>query len=163
MAAGVDQPMLAVLPFQVLGGAEGDSYFADGVAEDIIAALGRFRTFTVLSGSTSFLFRDRGGDPRDVARDLGEHYLLRGSVRRSGERLRITAELVDGTNGAHLWADTYDGDFAEVFAFQDHITASVATVIEPEIQAASWNAFVEAICRQCSLGKDHVGQHWGSR
>ena len=129
------QPALAVLPFQVIGGAEGEDYFADGVAEDIIGALGRFRSFTVLSGSTSFLMRDRR-DPREVARELGVRYLLRGSVRRAGERLRITAELVDGTDGAHLWAASYDGAFAEVFAFQDHITASVATVIEPEIQAA---------------------------
>ena len=135
-AAGVDQPALAVLPFQVLGGAEGDGYFADGVAEDIIAALGRFRSFTVLSGSTSFLFRDRGGDPRAVARELGVRYLLRGSVRRAGDRLRITAELMDGTAGTHLWAESYDGAFAEVFAFQDRITESVATVIEPQIQAA---------------------------
>jgi TolB-like protein len=131
----VDGPVLAVLPFQVLGGAEGDGYFADGVAEDIIAALGHFRSFTVLSGSTSFLFRDRE-DPRAVARDLGARYLLHGSVRRAGERLRIGAELTDAVAGAHLWAETYDGPVDEVFDFQDHITESVATVIEPQIQAA---------------------------
>ena len=106
------------------------------MAEDIIAALGRFRSFTVLSGSTSFLFRDRGGDPRAVAQELGVRYLLRGTVRRAGDRLRISAELMDGTAGTHLWAESYDGAFAEVFAFQDRITESVATVIEPQIQAA---------------------------
>ena len=138
-AAGVDPPALAVLPFQVLGGAEDEGYFADGVVEDIIAALGRFRSFTVLSGSTSFLYRDRPRPARGGAR-ARRALPAAGSVRRAGERLRITAELVDGDRRRASLGRELRRRLAEVFAFQDRITASVATVIEPQIQAAELGA-----------------------
>jgi TolB-like protein len=118
-----------VLPFQVLGGAPGDGYFAEGVTADIVTALGRFRSFTVVPA-------DRAADARETARDLGVRYVLRGSVRRAADRLRLTAELVDGVAGTHLWAQSFDGTSDDVFDFQDRITESVATVIEPQIQAA---------------------------
>ena len=136
--AGAEPPVLAVLPFQVLSGASGDGNFADGVAEDIVTALGRFRSVTVLAAA-SFPVRDRPAS--DVAQELGARYVLRGSLRRAGERLRITAELVDGAAGTHLWAQTFDGTTGDVFEFQDRITESVATAIEPQIQAAELGRF----------------------
>ena len=106
------------------------------VVEDIIAALGRFRSFAVVARSSSFAYRDAPPTSARSRRELGVRYVLEGSVRRAGERLRITAELVDGETGTQLWAETFDGALAEVFDFQDRITEAVATVAEPRIQAA---------------------------
>jgi TolB-like protein/DNA-binding winged helix-turn-helix (wHTH) protein len=122
-------PALAVLPFQVLGGESGEVWFAEGVTADILTALGRFRSFSVVGA-------ERAGDPREVARDLGVRYVLRGSLRRAAERLRITAELVDGVTGVHLWAQSFEGSSGDVFDFQDRIAEQVASVIEPQIQTA---------------------------
>ena len=133
-----EPPGLAVLPFQVLGGATGDGYFADGVAEDITTALGRFRSVRVLAAAPRAL-RDRPAD--EAAQELGARYVLRGSLRRAGERLRITAELVDAVEGTHLWAQAFDGAAGDVFEFQDRIAGSVATSIEPQIQAAELGRF----------------------
>jgi TolB-like protein len=135
---GSERPGLAVLPFQVLEGAAGDAYFADGVTEDMITALGRFRSVTVLP-ATSPPLRDR--PTQEVAQELGARYVLRGSLRRAGDRLRITAELVDAVPGTHLWAQTFDGAAEDVFEFQDRIAGSVATAIEPQIQAAELGRF----------------------
>ena len=135
--AGTEPPGLAVLPFQVQGGATGDAYFADGVTEDIITALGRFRSVTVLA-AVSLALRDRPA--HEVAQELGARYVLRGSLRRAGERLRITAELVDAVAGTHLWAQTFEGTAGDVFEFQDRITESVATAIEPQIRRPSSGA-----------------------
>jgi TolB-like protein len=135
-AAALAVPRLAVLPFADLGGDPGQAWFADGVVADIIAALSRFRSFAVVAHSTSLAYKGRAADVRQVAAELGARYVLEGSVRRAGERLRISAELVDGETGAQLWAETLDGALAEVFDFQDRITAAVATVAEPRIHAA---------------------------
>jgi TolB-like protein/Tfp pilus assembly protein PilF len=135
-AAHPDPPVLAVLPFRAVGGEAEADYFADGVTEDIVTALSRFRSFTVLTSGVSFAHRDRAGDPRALAAELGVRYLLLGSVRRAGERLRISAELVEGVSGAPLWADHFDGVLGDVFEFQDRITADVAMVVEPRIQVA---------------------------
>ena len=127
--APVGLPVLAVLPFQVLGGSADDAHFADGVIADIVGALGRFRSFTVAAVPG-------GSELRDPARGLGARYLLRGSVRRAGDRLRIAAELMDAAASTHLWAEHYDGPAADVFGFQDRISRGIATAIEPKIQAA---------------------------
>lgn len=129
-------PRLAVLPFADLGGDPDRAWFADGVVADIIAALGRFRSFSVLALNTSLAFKARAVDVRQIAGELGVRYLLEGAIRRAGDRLRITAQLVDGETGAQLWAETQDGALSEVFDFQHRITAAVATVAEPRIQAA---------------------------
>ena len=129
--------MLAVLPFRAVGGEPEADYFADGVVEDIVTALSRFRSFTVLTSRRLVRLPGPGGRPRaQVARELGVRYLLQGSVRRVGDRLRITAQLVDGDSGAQLWAEHFDGALADVFEFQDRITADVAMVVEPRIQPA---------------------------
>ena len=129
-------PSLAVLPFQNLSGDVEQDYFADGVVEDIITALSRFKSFAVIARNSTFVYKGRAVDVREVAADLGVRYVLEGSVRRGGNRLRITAQLVEGVTNAHLWAHTFDGEVGELFDFQDRITESVVSVVEPNIQQA---------------------------
>jgi TolB-like protein/Flp pilus assembly protein TadD len=129
-------PSLAVLPFTNMSGDPEQEYFADGVVEDILTALSRFKSFAVVARNSSFVYKGRAVDVRQVSKDLGVRYVLEGSVRRAGERLRITAQLVDGTNGAHLWADKYDGKVEDIFDVQDRITESVVGVVEPHIREA---------------------------
>ena len=129
-------PSLAALPFQNLSGDPEQEYFADGVVEDIITALSRFKSFAVIARNSSFIYKGRSVDVRQVASELGVRYVLEGSVRRAGERLRISAQLIDGSTGAQLWAQNFDGERGEVFDFQERITESVASVAEPQIQKA---------------------------
>jgi TolB-like protein len=129
-------PLLAVLPFQNLGGDPEQDWFADGVVEDMITALSRFHGFAVIARNSAFVYKGRSVDVRQIATDLGVRYVLEGSVRRAGDRLRITAQLVDGITGAHLWAEHFDGALSEVFAFQDRITEDVALLVDSRIQAA---------------------------
>lgn len=129
-------PSLAVLPFQNMSGDPEQDYFADGVVEDIITALSYFKSFAVIARNSSFVYKGRAVDVRQVARELGVGYVLEGSVRRAGNRLRITAQLIEGTTGAHLWARNFDGTLDDVFDVQDRITESVASVVEPHIQSA---------------------------
>jgi adenylate cyclase len=131
-----DKPSLAVLPFQNMSGDPEQDYFADGIVEDIITALSRFKSFAVIARNSSFVYKGRAVDVRHVAKELGVRYVLEGSVRRSGNRLRITAQLVDGTTGAHLWARNFDGVIEDIFDMQDRITESVALVVEPQIRQA---------------------------
>ena len=129
-------PLIAVLPFANHGNIAEDGYFADGMVDDIITALSRFRTFAVVSRGSTFAFRQRGADVNSVAAELGVRYALEGSIRRIGDRLRVIARLLDATTGAALWADRYDGALADVFTFQDRLTQSVVGVIEPTIRKA---------------------------
>ncbi len=131
------RPALAVLPFQNLSGEAETDYFADGVVADIITALGRFQSFSVVARNSSFAYKGRSLDARRVALDLDARYLLEGSVRRAAERLRITTQLVDGETGQQIWAQNFDGTVGDIFDFQDRITESVATLIEPQIQLAA--------------------------
>lgn len=130
------KPSVAVLPFDNMGGDAAEEYFADGVVEDIITALSRFKDFAVIARNSSFVYKGRAVDVREVSRQLGVRYLLEGSVRRAGNRLRITAQLIDATDGTHLWADRFDGALEDVFEFQDRITATVASLVEPTIRWA---------------------------
>ncbi len=130
------RPALAVLPFVNLSGDATQDYFADGVVEDIITALSRFKSFAIISRNSSFAYKGQATDVRQIGYDLGVRYVLEGSIRRAGDRLRISAQLVECENGRHIWAEQFDGAVAEVFDFQDRITESVATVVEPHIQKA---------------------------
>lgn len=132
----VQKPALAVLPFLNMSGDADQEYFSDGVVEDIITALSRFKSFAVIARNSSFVYKGRAVDIRQVGRDLGVRYVLEGSVRRAGGRLRVTAQLVDAANGAHLWAERFDGEVADVFDMQDRITESLATIVEPQIRSA---------------------------
>ncbi|CAG1014254.1 MAG: transcriptional regulator [Rhizobiaceae bacterium] len=131
-----ERPAVAVLPFANIGGDVEQAYFADGVAADIITALSRFHSFVVVARGSSFAFKGGDGGALQATRDLDVRYVLEGSVRRAGDRLRISAQLVESGNGARLWAATYDGAAGELFDFQDRITEGVATAIGPHIQRA---------------------------
>ena len=131
-----DKPSIAVLPFDNMSGDREQEYFADGIAEDIITALSRFRGFFVIARNPSFTFKGKAVDLRTVGRELGVRYVLEGSVRRGGDRLRITAQLVEAATGNHLWAERYDGALEDVFDLQDQITEGVVGAIEPSVRLA---------------------------
>ena len=132
----LDRPSIAVLPFTNMSKDPEQEYFADGVVEDIIAALSRFKSFFVIARNSTFVYKDRAVRVQQIGRELGVRYVLEGSVRRSGRRVRITAQLVDALTGVHLWAEHYDGVIEDVFDLQDLITASVVGAIQPSIRAA---------------------------
>jgi TolB-like protein len=131
-----DKPSIAVLPFVNMSGDPEQEYFADGMVEEIITALSRIRWLFVIARNSSFTYKGQAVDVKQVGRELGVRYVLEGSVRKAGGRVRITAQLIDAQSGAHLWADRFDGSLDEVFELQDRIAISVAGVIEPTLQAA---------------------------
>jgi len=131
-----DRPTLAVLPFDNLS-AEGDAYFADGVTEDIITNLARFRDLQVIARTTAFQFKESGLGLAEFARELKAGYVVEGSVRRAGGRVRITAQLIDAGNGVHLWADHYDRDMEDIFAVQDEVTRTIAATLGVKLQDAA--------------------------
>ena len=130
------KPSIAVLPFQNMSGDPEQEYFADGMVEEIITALSRIRWLFVIARNSSFTYKGQMVDVKQVGRELGVRYVLEGSVRRGGNRVRITGQLIDAETGAHLWADRFDGSLEDVFDLQDKIALSVAGVIEPALQAA---------------------------
>jgi TolB-like protein/Flp pilus assembly protein TadD len=135
-APPADGASIAVLPFTNMSDDPEQAYFADGVVEDIITALSRCSGLTVIARNSSFIYKGKPVDIRHVGRELGVAYVLEGSVRRAGCRLRITGQLIDARSGAHLWADRFEGDAAEVFALQDSITERVVAAIEPTLELA---------------------------
>ena len=116
-----DRPSIAVLPFDNLSGQAEETYFSDGITEDIITGLARFRSLFVIARNSSFAFRGKSIDLAEIGRRLGVSYLLEGSVRRAGNRVRITAQLIEAANGAHLWAERYDRGLDDIFAVQDEV------------------------------------------
>ena len=134
VAAASERSSIAVLPFQNLSGGLEDNYFADGMAEDVLTALSRFRQLVVIARNSSFTFRGRSVDLRQVGRELGARYVLEGSVRKFGQRLRLTGQLIDTRDGSHIWAEKFEGDVADVFDLQDRMTAQVVAAIEPAIR-----------------------------
>ena len=131
-----DKPSIAVLPFANMSGDPEQEYFADGMVEEIITALSRIRWLFVIARNSSFSYKGQAVDVKHIGRELGVRYVLEGSVRKAGGRVRINAQLIDATNGAHLWADHFDGSLEGVFELQDQVASNVAGVIEPELQAA---------------------------
>jgi adenylate cyclase len=131
-----DKPSIAVLPFQNMGGDHEQEYFADGMVEEIITALSRIRWLFVIARNSSFTYKGQAVDVKRVGRELGVRYVLEGSVRKGGNRVRITAQLIEAETGAHLWADRFDGSLEDVFDLQDKVASSVVGVIEPTLQAA---------------------------
>jgi TolB-like protein/class 3 adenylate cyclase len=131
-----DKPSIAVLPFANMSGDPEQEYFADGMVEEIITALSRIRWLFVIARNSSFAYKGQSVDGKQVGRELGVRYVLEGSVRKAGGRVRITAQLIDATNGTHLWADRFDGTLEDVFELQDQVAISVAGIIEPTLQAA---------------------------
>jgi TolB-like protein/tetratricopeptide (TPR) repeat protein len=123
-----------VLPFQNMSGDPEQEYFADGIVEEIITALSRFQNLFVIARNSSFTYRGRAVDVKQVSRELGVRYVLEGSVRKAANRVRITGQLIDATTGAHLWADRFDGTLEDVFDLQDKVTVSVVSAIAPKLE-----------------------------
>jgi TolB-like protein/Tfp pilus assembly protein PilF len=131
-----DKPSIAVLPFTNMSGDLEQEYFSDGISEEIITALSRLRWFFVISRNSTFVYKGRPHDVRRVGSELGVRYVLEGSVRKSGLRLRVTSQLLDATTGNHIWSERYDCKVTEIFSMQDEITTSVVAAIEPKLLAA---------------------------
>ena len=131
-----DKPSIAVLPFDNLSGDPEQDYFADGMVEEIITALSRLRWLFVIARNSSFTYKGRAVDVKQVGRELGVRYVLEGSVRKAGNRVRITGQLIDASTGAHLWADRFDGGLTDIFELQDQVTASVVGAIAPKLEQA---------------------------
>jgi adenylate cyclase len=129
-----DKPSIAVLPFQNMSGDPEQEYFADGMVEDIVTGLSRIRWLFVIARNSSFVYKGKPTDIRQVGRELGVRYILEGSVRKAGDRLRITAQLVEAETATHLWADKYDGSLKDVFDLQDQITDRVIGIVEPSLR-----------------------------
>jgi TolB-like protein/Tfp pilus assembly protein PilF len=131
-----EKPSIAVLPFTNMSGDPEQCYFADGMVEDITTALSKVRWFSVAARNSAFAYKAKAVDVREVARELGARYVLEGSVRKAGNRVRITAQLLDSTTGRHVWAERYDRELADTFAVQDDIAEQVVAAIEPQLYAA---------------------------
>src|SRR6188474_2094426 len=131
-----DRPSIAVLPFANMSDDPDQDHFADGISEDLITGLSHIRWLFVIARNSSFVYKNRAVDVKDVSRALGVRYVLEGSVRRVGKRLRISAQLIDAITGGHHWAERYDRELGDIFAVQDDINRSVAAAIEPQLLAA---------------------------
>jgi TolB-like protein/Tfp pilus assembly protein PilF len=129
-------PSLAVLPFENLSGDRAQDYFADGIVEDLITALSRFKSFAVAARSSSFVYKGRVVDARQIGQELGVQYVLNGSVRRAGGQVRVSAQLVDAEGGAQLWAEKFDGEVGDVFDMQDSVIENVVAIVEPRVKSA---------------------------
>jgi TolB-like protein/Flp pilus assembly protein TadD len=128
--AVADKPSIAVLPFENMSGDPQQEYFADGIAEDLLATLSKIQELLVIARNSSFVFKGQARDIREIGRMLGARYVLQGSVRKAGNRVRLAAQLIDSQNGAHVWADRFEGDLDDVFELQDRITQDIATALE---------------------------------
>jgi adenylate cyclase len=167
-----DKPSIAVLPLANMSGDPDQDYFADGMVEEIITALSRIRWLFVIARNSSFTYKGQSLDVKQIGRELGVRYVLEGSVRKGGNRVRITGQLIDALTGTHLWADRFDGSLEDVFDLQDRIAISVAGVIEPTLQVAeirrstarlthdltAYDLYLQALPHRDSLGKDRILQ-----
>jgi len=131
-----DKPSIAVLPFTNMSNEPEQDYFADGIAEDIITALSRLNWLFVIARNSSFAYKAKSVDVRQIAHDLGVRYVLEGSVRKGSNRIRISCQLIDASNGSHIWADRFDGTLEDIFDLQDQVTINVVGTIEPKLKAA---------------------------
>jgi adenylate cyclase len=144
------KPSIAVLPFQNMSGDPEQDYFCDGMVDDIITGLSRIKWLFVIARNTTFTYKGKPVDVKQVGRELGVRYVLQGSVRKAGDRVRITGQLIDAANGAHVWAERYDRKFDDIFALQDELTLSVVGAIEPSLRLAE----VERVKRKRSDSLD---------
>jgi adenylate cyclase len=131
-----DKPSVAVLPFINMSGDPDQEFFADGIAEDIITALSRYPSLFVIARNSCFIYKGRAADVKQIGRELGVRYVIEGSLRKSGNRIRVTAQLVEAEAGKHVWAERYDRDVADIFALQDEITEAVTIAVAPAVAEA---------------------------
>lgn len=146
-----DKPSIAVLPFENMSGDPDQEYFADGITEDIITALSRSPWLFIIARNTTFTYKGESVDVKRVAQELGVRYLLEGSVRRAGNRIRVTAQLIDGTTGGHVWSERYDGQLADVFDLQDEITRNVVASIQTQVQLTATEPMVRSKRRDLTV------------
>jgi TolB-like protein/class 3 adenylate cyclase len=151
-----DKPSIAVLPFQNMSSDLEQEYLADGIVEDIITALSRFKSLFVIARNSSFTYKGRAVDVKQVGRELGVRYVLEGSVRKASSRVRITGQLIDAISGAHLWGDRFDGDLEDIFDLQDKVTQKVIGAITPELDRAE----MERASRRSIGNIDAVTEHY---
>src|ERR1700737_3922217 len=151
-----DTPSIAVVPFQNMSGDPEQEYFADGMVEDIITALSRFKSLFVIARNSSFTYKGKAVDIKQVGRELGVRYVLEGSVRKAGNRVRITGQLIEATTGRHLWADRFDGGLEDVFGLQDKVTQQVVGAIAPELDRAE----IERASRRKASNVDAVTEYY---
>src|SRR5262249_28468097 len=128
-----DKPSIAVLPFENMSGDPEQEYFADGMVEEIITALSRFKSLFVIARNSSFIYKGKAVDIKEVGRELGVRYVLEGSVRKASGKVRIAAQLIDAMTGTHLWADRLERDLTDIFALQDEVTVAVISAIQPKL------------------------------
>src|SRR5438105_1965800 len=131
-----DRPSIAVLPFENMSADPDQEYFVDGMVEEIITALSRFPRLVVIARNSAFSYKGRAADVRQVGRELGGRYVLEGSVRKAGNRVRIAGQLINSATGAHIWADRFDGTLDDIFDLQDRVASSVVGAIEPRLRLA---------------------------
>src|SRR5262249_6852741 len=133
---GLDRPVIAVLPFANLSGDPQQDYFSDGITEDITTELSRFSELLVIARNSAFQYKGKAVDVRRVGQEMGARYLPEGSVRRTGDRIRITAQLVEAMTGAHRWAERYDRELVEVFTVQDEVVRAIVTILAAHVKRA---------------------------
>ncbi len=167
-----DKPSIAVLPFQNMSGDPEQEYFVDGMVEEIITALSRIRWLFVIARNSTFTYKGRVVDVKQVGRELGVRYVLEGSVRKGGNRVRITAQLIEAATGSHLWADRFDGSLDDVFELQDKVASNVAGIIEPTLQsseihrstarstadATTYDLYLRALSTMFSFSKEAISK-----
>ncbi|MGA7597109.1 MAG: adenylate/guanylate cyclase domain-containing protein, partial [Pseudolabrys sp.] len=132
-----DKPSIAVMPFQNMSGDAEQEYFADGITEDVLTELSRFRELFVISRNSAFVYKGRQVNAQKVAKELGVQYIVEGSVRKAGNRVRITVQLIDAETDSHLWAERYDRELADIFAIQDEVTSSIVSILPGRVEAAA--------------------------
>ena len=147
----VETPPIAVLPFTNMSGDPEQEYFSDGISEDVITDLSKIAGLLVISRNSSFTYKGRSVDVRVVGRDLGVRSVLEGSIRRAGNRVRITAQLIDATNGAHLWGDRYDRDLTDIFAVQDDVTRRIVDALKVTLSPAESARLYSTVGRPVSM------------
>ena len=164
-----DKPSIAVLPFDNMSGDAEQEYFSDGITEDIITALSKYRWFFVTARNSTFTYKGSAVDIKQVGRELGVHYVLEGSVRKAGNRVRISAQLIEAESGNHIWAERYDRDMSDIFELQDEITRTISAAVEPELSSTergraltkptenlgAWDLFQRGLAKIYQL--DHAG------
>jgi adenylate cyclase len=150
-----DKPSIAVLPFQNMSGDREQEYFTDGMVEDIITELSRFGALLVIARNSTFTYKGKAVDVKQVGRELGVRYVVEGSIRKAGDRVRVTAQLIDAATGNHLWAERYDRTLEDVFAVQEEVTRSIVAALEPQVELAE-----VAHARRASPNDDSVRLAW---
>ncbi len=165
-----EKPSIAVLPFDNMSGDPEQEYLADGISEDLITALSKIRSFLVISRNSTFTYKGKAVDVKQVASDLGVRYVLEGSVRKAGNRVRVTAQLIDARTGHHVWAERYDREIEDIFELQDEMTQTIVGALEPELDAAerelainkppesldAWESYQRALWHMWNYEKDEI-------